>query len=442
MPNAVRAVGWYSAYVLVAVGPLILALIQLDPGRGFWVNFSVALGFVGLALLGLQFLLAARSARLTAPFGIDVVLQFHREIGYVALAFVLAHPVILFVWDSRYLNLLDLASAPTRARLAVASVVALLLLISTSVWRRAFRLPYVNWQILHAVLGVVVVVTALLHVLLIGYYVDQPWEKALWIAYTAGFVAITVQVRLLAPVRRRRRRWRVVAVDEQPAHSHRITLEVVDPRAYGTGGFRFEPGQFAWICTGNSPFAVSYNPFSFSSSAEQRNRVQFTIKSSGDFTDSLHDLRVGDTVYLDGPHGAFTPDRHEGLGFVLIAGGIGITPMISILETMADREDVRPSVLVVAVPSEDEIICADQIDALRGRLNLRVVPVVRHPGSQWAGERGRIDAALLDRVLPRARDRMQYFLCGSDPLMDAAEAALDALRIPADRVHSERFAMV
>ena len=442
MRDTVRGIGWFFAYLGLTLAPLGLALIQLDPGRGFWVNFSVALGFVGLALLGLQFVLAARSSRITSPFGIDTVLLFHRQMGYVALGCVVAHPVILFVWDHRFVRLLNVVSAPVRAKLAVASVMLLVLLIATSVFRRAFRLTYVRWQVLHALIGTLIIVTALAHVLLIGYYVDQPWEKALWIAYSAGFVAITVWVRMIKPVQRYRRRWRVVAVEEQPAHSHRITLELVDPASYGAAGFRFEPGQFAWITTDSSPFALSYNPFSLSSSAEQHHRIQFTIKSSGDFTDGLHSLTPGATVYVDGPHGRFSSDRHEGPGFVLIAGGVGITPLVSMLETMADREDVRPCVLFVSVRSVDDIICADQLAALRTRLNLEVVPVVSSPPAEWAGERGRLDAHVLDRHLPPRRDRLQYFICGSDPLMDTAERALAELGIPEERVHSERFAMV
>lgn len=441
MRDAVRAVGWTVGYVLLALAPLALALIQLDPGRGFWVDFSVGLGFVGLSLLGLQFILAARSRRLSEPFGIDVVLQFHREIGYVALAMVLVHPAVLFVHDTRFLRLLEPA-APMRAKLAVASVVLLLVLIATSVWRRRLRLGYARWQLLHAVLGLAVVVTALLHVLLVGYYVGQPWEKALWIAYSAAFVWVGVWVRVIQPVQRYRRRWRVVSVTEQPAHSHTVALELEHPESYGPGGFRFEPGQFAWLMAGRSPFSLSYHPFSFSSSAERPDRIEFTIKDVGAFTGSVHDLAVGSAVYVDGPHGRFSSDRHEGAGFVLIAGGVGITPMVSMLATLADRGDRRPCVLFVAARHEDEVICADRLADLQPRLDLVVVPVISDPSPAWRGERGRLDRAVLDRHLPPQRDRQQYFLCGSGPLMDAAEAALDSLGVPSDRVHSERFAMV
>ena len=71
MRHPVRAAGWLTLYVLLAIAPLPLSLIDLDPGRGFWVNLSVALGFVALSLMGLQFVLAARFVRATTTFGID-----------------------------------------------------------------------------------------------------------------------------------------------------------------------------------------------------------------------------------------------------------------------------------------------------------------------------------------------------------------------------------
>lgn len=74
-----RVVAWRLGYLTLALAPLALCLIDLDPGRGFWVNLSVAAGFVALSLLGLQFLLAARWPRATTPFGADVLLQFHRD---------------------------------------------------------------------------------------------------------------------------------------------------------------------------------------------------------------------------------------------------------------------------------------------------------------------------------------------------------------------------
>src|SRR3954454_6950975 len=104
--------GWIAAYLAIALAPLGLALIELEPGRGFVINLSVALGFVGLSMMGLQFVLVARIQRVAAPFGIDAVLQFHRQIAFVGMAFILIHPTLLFLDNAKFLVLLDPLTAP------------------------------------------------------------------------------------------------------------------------------------------------------------------------------------------------------------------------------------------------------------------------------------------------------------------------------------------
>jgi predicted ferric reductase len=98
---AVRAVFWVIAYLGVVVAPLVFAAIGAsEPDHDFWTNFSVALGFVGLAMMGLEFALVARFKPVAAPFGQDALLQFHRQIGYVGLAFLLVHVAISARWES------------------------------------------------------------------------------------------------------------------------------------------------------------------------------------------------------------------------------------------------------------------------------------------------------------------------------------------------------
>ncbi|HYN93855.1 MAG TPA: hypothetical protein VES42_08395, partial [Pilimelia sp.] len=76
-----QAVAWTALHGLLAIAPLALCSTAVRPGRGFLVDLSVALGFLALSVLGLQFALAARFSRATAPFGIDAVLRYHRQIS-------------------------------------------------------------------------------------------------------------------------------------------------------------------------------------------------------------------------------------------------------------------------------------------------------------------------------------------------------------------------
>ena len=118
-----QAIFWIAVYIALALAPLLLLLIgPKSPRQGFWQLLSVALGFAGLAMMALQFVLTARFKTLKAPYGSDIVYHFHRQISLVAFALVLAHPLILFVADPRTLGLLNFVTAPWRARAAVAAI--------------------------------------------------------------------------------------------------------------------------------------------------------------------------------------------------------------------------------------------------------------------------------------------------------------------------------
>jgi predicted ferric reductase len=159
---------------------------------------------------------------------------------------------------------------------------------------------------------------------------------------SAAFVGLLAWVRLVKPGRAKARPWRLERV--VPELGDTTTLVLKPPPA---SPFRFEPGQFGWFAIGGSPFLITQHPFSFASSAEGE-EVELAVKALGDFTSRVAELEPGTTVYVDGPHGVFSIDQDEGPGFGLIAGGVGVAGLISMLRTMADRRDVRPVLLFYA----------------------------------------------------------------------------------------------
>ena len=433
MTAVVRGIAWLGIFIGICVAPLAFALMSTNqPGQGFWTDFSVALGFVGLSLMGIEFALVARVRPVAEPFGTDAVIDFHRQIGYTGLIFVLIHVALSADW--RQANPFKPIDTPPRVLFGALSAGALVVLVASSVWRRRLRLSYEVWQVLHALLAVIAVVAALVHVLLVHYYVDSIWKQVLWTIMTAAFLWLLVWVRVLRPLQIRRRPWRVERVTPE---RDRTTVLTLAPS--GHDGLRFEPGQFAWITVGRSPFSVTSHPFSFCSSAEMKGSVEVAIKAAGDFTSSVATVEPGTEVYVDGPHGVFSIDQYEGAGFCLIAGGVGIAPALSMLETLADRGDVRPVVLFAGNRGWDSIILRDRIDELTTRPNIAVVHVLEQPPPDWAGEQGYLDADILARHLPAGFRRFQYFACGPTPMLAAVEAALVRLGAPADRIHTERF---
>jgi predicted ferric reductase len=317
----------------------------------------------------------------------------------------------------------------------MAALLALIVLVVTSVWRRRLRLSYEAWHAIHIALALVLVVGALLHILFVDEYVSSLWKQILWGLMSGAFLGLLVWVRVVKPRRALARPWRLERVVAERGDT--TTLVLTPPPA---AAFRFAPGQFAWFAIDRSPFSLTQHPFSFASSAE-RDEVELAVKALGDFTSRVRELEPGTTVYVDGPHGVFSIDQDEGPGFVLVAGGVGIAGLISMVRTMADRRDVRPVVLVYANREWGGVAFREELERLEDRLALTVVHVLEQPPDGWAGERGYVTAEILARHLPPGYRRFQCFICGPDPMMDAAEAALTELGVPPERVHTERFDM-
>lgn len=435
-----KALFWIGVYLALVLTPMFVLLVgQRPPPGGFWWDLGIALGFAGLAMMGVQFVLTARLRRATAPFGIDLIYYFHRYAAIVAFVIIVAHPLILLVKDPVLLSSFNPREAPWAMTAGVWSVFALVVVMFTSLFRKRIGLHYDAWRYLHSGLSVAAVLLALLHVEGIGIYVSDPWKRGVWGLMTITWVAILGYIRLVKPWRLLRRPYRVESVTKERGDAWTLAFQ-----PDGHDGLSFEPGQFVWLSLRSSPFSMREHPFSISSSPKQPGgRVELTIKELGDFTRTIGATKPGEVAYLDGPHGAFTIDRVPSpSGYVFLAGGIGIAPLLSMIGALADRADEREHLLFYAYRIEERLTARERIDALATRLRLKVVYVLEESHEGWTGERGRIDAPLLDRHLPADRKDRQYFVCGPEPMTQAVEGALSKLDIPVTRVHSELFDLV
>jgi predicted ferric reductase len=439
MKTLLSAFLWVSIYLVLVLAPLaVLKMGEVPPGSGFWWDFSMALGFAGMAMMGIHFFLTARFRHASAPFGIDIIYYFHRYLAVMAFLFIFLHFVIIRIDNVDALGALNPLQAPWYMTAGRVALLLLALLIFTSLWRKKLRIHYDEWRMLHIALAVTAFLLALAHIEGVGYYIDAPAKRWLWTGYTLFWLFLIVYLRLIKPWRMSGKPYRVTEVRQERGNSWTLALE-----PDGHEGMTFKPGQFAWLTLRESPWHIKEHPFSFSSSAARQDQLTFTIKELGDFTRIIKKTQVGEIAYLDGPHGVFSVDQHpHAPGFVFIAGGIGAAPIVSMLHTLADRHEHRPLWFIYGSDHWDDVIFREELEALKQRLNLQLIHVLKEPPGGWQGESGFITPQLLKRVLPAEIRKYECFLCGPKPMSDAVQQGLYALRVPLAQIHFELFDMV
>lgn len=433
--QALSALGYLGATLV----PLAVILIgPLTPRRGFWIEFAIALGFIGLAMMGMQSILTARLNTVSAAFGQDTLLQFHRQAGIVAFVLILAHPFILITTVPALWSFLDPRVNLPRALALNFVVVALVVLIVTSLWRQQLGIPYEWWRLVHGGLATIILLIGMIHIVQVHHYLDNPWKQFLWIAIAGASISSILYVRVLTPLVQRRRTHTVVAKKLEADNMWTLTVEPDGPWP-----IEFRAGQFAFLTIADNPFSLEQHPFSMSSSAARPGSLDFTIKELGDYTDTIWEVETGSRAYIDGPYGSLTLPIETVPGIMLVAGGIGITPIMSMLRTLQDRDERQlPLVLIYAANRPDDLAFTAELNEMAASddLDLDVIYILTDPDDEWTGETGFVTQDLLSRHLPAASlGSWDYVLCGPPPMMEATEGALLAMGVPLDQIESERF---
>jgi predicted ferric reductase len=435
-----RRIALYTGYLALAVTPLALVLLgPHPPGRGFWLDFSFGLGLVGLGMLALQFLSVARINGVDAPYGIDSVMRYHRQIAFVAVAFIALHPTLLLGarW-SIYWPIVNPLHAPSRVQWGQAAFLLLVFLVVVSVLRLRLGVDYEVWRATHGLLAVLVTGFALVHVRSVGVYVQRgTWKPAVFTVFSLVFVSLLAYVRVVRPLARLRRPY--VVEEMQPESGGAVTIRLRPVRG---NGLRFRAGQFSWLTLSSTAFSQNEHPFSISSSAARPDCVEFTVKQLGDFTSRVHEVPPGTRAYLDGPFGNFGVGWEAATQLLLVAGGIGVTPIMSILRTMVDTGDQRAVTVVYGNNDWESAVFGDELDDMTNRLNMKIVHVLARGHEGWEGEVGFITIDVLRRVLPADMSGLQSYVCGPPPMMSAVERALADAGVPHRQIHSEIFQFV
>ena len=404
-------------------------------------------GGAALVLLLVQALLGARSRWMDALFGLDLVYRVHRVLAVGILVLITLHPMFLHFYRP-FAQELAWSAWP----LVLGSLVLAGLWFSAILarFRRFVELPYQWWQLGHRLAAWPLLFGAFVHVL----SVSEDYRRFPGIVMALlglGFlVLLALRTRLLKRFGFARTPHVVQAVRPAgPEFPDAVEL-TLEPQA-GAPGLQFVPGQFAFLLPESKAVPAEEHPFTIASAPDSLPRLSFTIRCCGDFTSRLGQLAPGDTVLVDGPYGRFSYAALAPMNspLLLVAGGVGITPMLSMLRTLAHEQDPRALCLVWSTRTREDVLHAQELRELGVALeNLRIIHVFsrQRMSANLAERSGRLRPSILKdalAILPHTpQDPPPHaFVCGPATMTQLTRQALLGLGMPARRIHVERFSL-
>jgi predicted ferric reductase len=422
--------------VVVGVNVLIVEAVFLtaEPAKNAVLGFGKWLGLHLALVMILQLVLVARLPWLDRRIGMDRLTSWHRWTGFTLFWLVLLHPsFILLGYASQYRSspLTQFNNLRTQLPVLLGMLAAGVVLIAAGLSVRAARrrLSYEAWHAVHLLLYVAIVF-ALIHQLSeVSTFTSSAPAEAYWWTLWVFALGSLITGRVVIPLwRNARHRFRVAAVvpESDTVVSVYVTGKNMDKLPVRAGQFmiwRF-PGHGHWW---------EANPFSLSAAPDGRT-LRLTAKAVGATSARLRSIPVGARVFAEGPYGAFTALARTREATLLIAGGVGITPIRALLE-----EATGPTTVLYRAPTtRDAVLLGElqnlaqsrgaQLHVLTGRTGAGAPPF-----TPFAPEN-------LAALVPDIRDRDVY-VCGPVAMTDAVLRSLRALRVPAGQVHAERFSL-
>ncbi|KPP85919.1 MAG: CDP-4-dehydro-6-deoxyglucose reductase [Rhodobacteraceae bacterium HLUCCO07] len=433
LPARAMALVYLVACLLpIGIGALSRAA-PLDP----WEAFGAGLGLAGLTAMAVQVLTSGRFRAVSGGMGIDRVMAFHKIAAYVVVLMLVLHP-LAYVWPT-WLD--DPARGSERLvayltgpdwRSGVIALGALVLLVVMGVARDVFR--YEIWRGSHVILALVALGGGLHHAASAGRLSALGALHGFWWAVGAVIVLAFAVLYGWRWLRLHRQPWELRSVEPKADRVWELDIQPAE----GTAPVVYRAGQFVWMTVAGRRFPLFDHPFSIADSP-RRAGLSLIIKEAGDFTSTVGDLRPGTAIGIDGPYGTFTLERHSGDHVLLVAGGVGIAPIMGLLRDLVARGNTRPVRLAYAVGQPENFACLDEIEAARAVLDLDVL-LISESGEGWDGATGYLDRAKLEAILGGlAPERGVALMCGPGPMVTKVSDTLEDMGMPWRNVVYERF---
>lgn len=412
------------------------SLLFSGPG-GLFTSLGRITGLLAVYGVIIQLLLIGRLAWLERIYGHDKLSIYHHINGLFAWAFIIAHPIFITIGYSingsigvisQFVQFITTYNDILNAFIAF---VLFGLSIVTSIWIIRRKLKYESWFVIH-LLTYAAILLAFGHQLKLGEDFTSPSFRSYWYFLYYFAIGNLLIFRLIMPLYNSYKHKYVVK-DIKKENENVMSVYI---KGLGLSRLGIKPGQFVIARFLSGDLWREAHPFSVSNT-DTDDYIRLSIKAVGDFTSKIKGIKKGTKIILEGPYGRFIEDSAYKDEFLLIAGGIGITPLRSLVESLAAGGN--DAVLLYSARTARDLVFRKELDRIAKDKNIKVHYFVNEQAS-WKGDKRKIDIDVIREYASDFAER-EAFICGPPAMMKSLRKQLKSEGIKGKHIHSERFAL-
>ena len=426
-------------YLLAAIIPA--ALWWLGDGIVTWTsnryvimtNLAQLFGVVGLGIFAGNLILSGRYIAIDKLFGgLDKAYRVHRQSGKQVFWLLTTHLLLIFAqgWDGSAQRVWSfiIDFSVSSVNYGKAAYLLMIVVVGITLYLRK-RIEYEWLKNIHRLLGAALLLGGL-HAFFIPSTIAFNWPLRIYmlslVALALGsFVWRTLGAQWLVP------KWKF-AVERVQEVGGRVTELVLRP--VSSVVLQGTPGQFVFVSTPRSLLTPEDHPFTVADWMPD-GHVRIAAKQSGDWTNKLPQIRVGTVVQLQGPFGGFVLPQKLTSDQIWIAGGIGITPFLSMIRGLtAEQLNGHRVELIYACTDAGELVFGDELTTRAGEL----------AGFRWqpwlSRSQGRLNVAAVSKLL--ALEDREVYICGPAPMIRQLRDGLVRAGVDPGKIHFELFELL